>query len=93
MHTTDPLLSFAATYALHDEAEYLAEAGEWVLFRSRFPVVPLLSPDVPLERPPPPSMREKIALVVPKLAEHRHDFARVVIPPEPGPSEEKRPHL
>jgi hypothetical protein len=83
LRTTDPRLAWMATFALQDDAEYIAEEGEWVLFRSRFPVVPLRSGDAPMEIPPPDSMREKIAAVARSIAKHA-EGAEVEIPPVPA---------
>jgi hypothetical protein len=67
VRTSDPRLVWMATYALSDDAEYVAGEGEWLLFRSRSPVAPLTSPDWAMESPPPPSLREKIAEISRKL--------------------------
>jgi hypothetical protein len=91
VRTTDPVRAWIATFALADEAEYVAEEGEWVLYRSRLPVAPLTSPDWPLEKPPPPSMREKLADVSQKLKESIQGAPDVEVPPEPSETPEHPP--
>jgi len=91
LRTTDPVRVWIATYALADEAEYVTEEGEWVLYRSRLPVAPLTSPDWPLEKPPPPSMREKLSDVARKLKESMQSAPDVEVPPEP--TEDRAPPM
>jgi hypothetical protein len=67
LRTINPQRLWMATYALSEDAEYIAGGGEWLLFRSRYPVAPLTSPDWPMEQPPPPSLRDKLADVARKL--------------------------
>ena len=50
---------------LAPEAKYVAGDGEWLLFESTFPVVPLLSHDFWLNGPPPESIRERIRALLP----------------------------
>jgi hypothetical protein len=84
VRTTDPALIWLSALVLQPTAEYVAEEGEWLLLRSRMPVVPLLSPDQPLERARPPSMRELIAAAAKRLAEEQPGAPDVVVPPEPA---------
>ncbi|MBV9946130.1 MAG: hypothetical protein JOZ69_04705, partial [Myxococcales bacterium] len=63
----DPRLAQAVTYVLRPEADYVDEAGEWILFRSRLEVVPLKSPEAKLPKPPPESLRERIYELVQDL--------------------------
>jgi hypothetical protein len=86
LRTTDPMRAWIASYALADDAEYVDEEGEWVLFRSRHDVAPLTSPDWKLEKPPPDSMREKLSAVTRRLHEGTLDLQ----PPEP-PEEQPPP--
>jgi hypothetical protein len=60
LFTTDAVLQRFAAAALKPEAEYVTESGNWALFESRLPVVPLLSRDAPLETPPPETLRERM---------------------------------
>jgi hypothetical protein len=49
-----------AITALQPEEELVASQGEWDLFRSTLPVVPLDSPDVPLPSPLPETLGERV---------------------------------
>jgi hypothetical protein len=89
LRTTDPMRAWIASYALADDAEYVTEEGEWVLFRSRYPVAPLTSPDWPLEKPPPDSMREKLSAVTRKLRETTPGAPDVEPPSEPSETREE----
>jgi hypothetical protein len=60
LFVTDPEVLRIATFALEPEAEYVTEGGDWALFRSRLPVAPLLSREEPLEKPPPPTLRDRV---------------------------------
>jgi hypothetical protein len=81
VRTSDPRTVWMATYALSDDAEYVAGEGEWLLFRSRFAVAPLTSPDWPMEKPPPPSLRDKIGEIAQKLEQ----AAETPPPADPSP--------
>lgn len=63
-HSGDPSLAFVARIALGPEAELVAESGEWALYESRLPLVPLLSPDVPLDDPPAATFRDRLKAVL-----------------------------
>jgi hypothetical protein len=69
VRTTDPALAWVASYALQAEADYVGEAGEWILFRSKLPVVPLTSHDVALESPPEESVRDRVNQLMATLRE------------------------
>ncbi len=60
IRTRDPVLQWEASYVLAREARVVAQEGEWILLESKLPVVSLLSPDVPLETPPPETMRQRV---------------------------------
>jgi hypothetical protein len=81
IRTNDPHLAWLVTYALQQEAEYIGSASEWMLFKSRLPVVPLLAPDVPLENPPPDTMRERIAVALAKARASSAEAPEVEVPP------------
>lgn len=51
-HTTKPSLLAAGALAMKPEASLVAHKGEWALFRSNLPVVPLLSADELLPKEP-----------------------------------------
>ena len=46
--------------ALQPEEELVASQGEWDLFRSTLPVVPLDAPDAPLPSPLPETLGERV---------------------------------
>lgn len=60
VRTQDARLAWEATMAASPEAELVAEAGEWLLLRSKLPVVPLVSREPPMETPPPESIDERV---------------------------------
>ncbi|HEX8794295.1 MAG TPA: hypothetical protein VF765_25300 [Polyangiaceae bacterium] len=60
VRTQDARLAWEATLATSAEAEPVAEAGEWLLLRSKLPVVPVVSPEPPMETPPPESIDERV---------------------------------
>jgi hypothetical protein len=60
LRTRDPFLASLVTIALADEAEPIAEAGEWVLYRSKLPVVPLESREPAMESPAPDTIGDRI---------------------------------
>lgn len=60
VRTQDPRLAWEATVVTSAEAEFVAEAGEWVLLRSKLPVVPLVSPEPPMETPVPEAMDDRV---------------------------------
>jgi hypothetical protein len=57
---TDSVGADLAVLALQPEAELVAEAGDWRLFRSKLPVVPVLSPEAPLETNPAENLGARI---------------------------------
>jgi hypothetical protein len=71
-------LAELAVHALEPEADYIASVNEWLLFRSRFPTIPLLSRDARIEGPPPESMRDRIN----KLLVMVRDQRGYLVPPE-----------
>jgi hypothetical protein len=81
LRTTDPRLELMATLALHAEAEYVTESGEWVLLRSRLPLVSPTSGEVLLESPPPETIRDRINAMVATL---RGEAPPQVPAPEPA---------
>jgi hypothetical protein len=64
MRTTDPRLAWMGVLALAPEARLIAQSGEWMLFESRFPTVPLLSHNFWLMGPPPENLRDRIRAVI-----------------------------
>jgi hypothetical protein len=57
----NPAARAAVARALAPEAELVAEAGHWSLFRSRLDVVPPNAPDAPLPSPAPETLGERIS--------------------------------
>jgi hypothetical protein len=68
--TRDPFLASLVTFALSAEAEPIAEAGEWVLYRSKLPVVPPASPEPAMEDPRPDTIGARIAALRKALGQH-----------------------
>jgi hypothetical protein len=86
LRTTDPRLELMAIVALHDETEYVAESGEWVLLKSKLPVVSTTSAEVPLESPPPETMRDRIQKMVAVIG---RDTPLEIPASEPAPTNER----
>jgi hypothetical protein len=92
MRARDPLLKWMASFAIAEEARLVDEDGDWVLFESKLPVVPLTSPDVPPPNPKNDTMRERIAHVKDMLRATRPDVDDVEVPPETSKAPEGDHH-
>ncbi len=55
--TPKPTRAAAMTLALRNEASLIATSGDWYLFESRLPLLPIDADDAPLPTPPPPTLR------------------------------------
>jgi hypothetical protein len=60
MATPKPTLAAAAEMAITDEARLVASKGDWYLFESRLPLVPIDADDAPLPTPRPATLRKKL---------------------------------
>jgi hypothetical protein len=58
--TPDKVLAGAVTVAIRKEARFLAMRGDWYLFESRLPLVPIDADDAPLPTPHPPTLRRML---------------------------------
>jgi hypothetical protein len=67
LRTTDPRLEITATLALHADTDVVAESGEWVLLKSRLPVVSPTSRELPMESPLPETLRDRLDAIVAAL--------------------------
>jgi len=92
LRARDPLLKWMASFAIAEEARLVDEAGDWALFESKLPVVPLTSPDVPPPSPMNDTMRERIQHVKDMLRASHPDVDDVVVPPENNKSPEGDHH-
>jgi hypothetical protein len=81
VRTSDAHVATLAQIALAPEGRYVATAGEWVLFESTVPVIPLTSPPIHLPNPPPEELRDRAAHVVETLQRELGG----VVPPEAEP--------
>jgi hypothetical protein len=81
VRTSSPGVAALAQIALAPEGRYVATAGEWVLFESTLPVVPVVSPAVHLPRPPPEQLRERAARILATMGQG----PGVSVPPEQEP--------
>lgn len=77
--------------ALRGDARLVASKGEWFLFESTWPVVPIDSEEVPLALPPDPTLQKKLKEVVhelePEALEEEQPHAAVA----PGPQPDRSP--
>ena len=87
VHTTDPKLALAAELALAPEGRAIGASGEFVLFESTLEVVPILSPDVPLPVPAPPTLRKRVRDLLDRVRRERESAA----PAPPGDDEPADP--
>ncbi len=92
MRARDPLLKWIASYAIAEEARLVEEEGDWVLFESKLPLVPLRSPDVPPPNPMNDTMRQRIEHVKDMLRASRPDVDEVQVPPETSKRPEGENH-
>jgi len=60
LHSGDRELARQATFVAQPESDFVAEAGEWVLLRSKLPVIPPASAEPPMEKPEPEAMDDRI---------------------------------
>ncbi len=82
LRVNEPSLQQLAIYALSPEAEYVTTSGEWILFRSRGPTLPLTSREGRIMGPPPEDLRDRIAAMVQSLK----DAQNVQTPENPSPA-------
>jgi hypothetical protein len=57
--TPKPTRAAALTLAMKDEATLIASQGDWYLFESRLPLLPIDADNAPLPTPRPPTLRAK----------------------------------
>ena len=81
VRTSDPNVAALAELALAPEARYVATAGEWVLFESTVPVVPVVSRAVLMPNPTPEQLRDRAARIANRMA----GLPRITVPPEQQP--------
>jgi hypothetical protein len=65
--SANPSLAFAVSLAVQNDARLIARAGDWYLFESLLPVVPIDADDAPLPTPHPPTLGKKLREVVGEL--------------------------
>ena len=83
VHASDADLAWVAVASLDPEARYTATSGEWMLFESRLPVVPLVSEDVPVVAGSTDTLRARLMRLLPaQLARRGQDDPE---PPWPEP--------
>jgi hypothetical protein len=58
-HASDPQMARLGTLALADDSTLVDTSGAWLLFESKLPLVPLASPALKMEKPPPESIGER----------------------------------
>jgi len=91
VRTTDPNVAALAQLTLAPEGRYVATAGEWVLFESTLPVVPVTSRAVLTPEPVPEQLRDRAARIVSRMG----GVPTVTVPPEqqPDPSAPNGQHF
>jgi hypothetical protein len=60
VRANEPAAAYFAVQTLSPETEYVMRSGEWLLFKSRFPTIPLLSRDSRLEGPPAENIHDRV---------------------------------
>jgi hypothetical protein len=80
--TPKPGLAEAVRVALQNDAALVASKGEWYLFESRLPIVPIDADDAPLPLPHPASLRKKLRDLATEIRESEPDAGP---PGEPEP--------
>jgi hypothetical protein len=65
--TRRPTLGAVVALALRDDATLLAAKGDWYLFESRLPLVPIDADDAPPPNPPPPTLATRVRDVANEL--------------------------
>ena len=63
LHSSNPGRIATVRAAVGEEASFVAVTGEWALFESRLPVVPLDAPDVPLPTPRPETLARRLFFI------------------------------
>jgi hypothetical protein len=84
VHASDPEVMQVVSFALQREGQYVTEAGDWALFRSRLPVEPLLSRDAPAETPRAETLRERLHGYYAQFGNPAGGRAFVKPPPDQG---------
>jgi hypothetical protein len=91
LHATDPEVMQIVSFALQREGQYVTEAGDWALFRSRLPVEPVLSRGAPAETPRPETLRERIRGFYAQFGNPAGGPASVRPPPDQGGAPRETP--
>ena len=81
----DASAAYLAVYTLSAETEYVARSGEWLLFKSRLPTVPLLSRESRIEGPPSENIRDRVKAIAGRAGSHP---TAEECPPEPEDMQE-----
>jgi hypothetical protein len=81
VRTSDPNVAALAQLTLAPEGRYVATAGEWVLFESTLPVVPVTSRPVLMPDPMPEQLRDRAARIVDRMG----GVPTVTVPAEQQP--------
>jgi hypothetical protein len=90
VRTADPNVAALAQLTLAPEGRYVATAGEWVLFESTLPVVPVVSRAVLTPGPIPEQLRDRAERIVTRMG----GVPVVTVPPKrhPDPSAPDEQH-
>jgi hypothetical protein len=85
--TSQPGLAGAVKLAIKDQATFIASSGDWYLFESRLPGIPIDSDDVPLTAPAPPRIATLLKRVANELSsEQPTDSTNAVDKANPVPA-------
>ena len=75
--TPRPALAASVALALNSEARFLANKGDWYLFESRLPLVPIDADEATMPLPHPPTLLKKLEIVAADLSKQIEEAPHV----------------
>jgi hypothetical protein len=89
LRARDPMRMWMAGFALAEEAKLVDEDGDWALFESKSPVVPLTTPEVLPVAPVTDDLRQRMQKIKDALKD-RPDVQAVEVPADRAPDPQAR---